>query len=135
MSGPSPPNIKLPGVSLHPHRRARSNSILKVEHVDSSNEVALDQAAYANINAEWVNRKGACLSFLGAPIFDEIPLHVHVGAWMIHVVLIATGKVVIDAIPGVTQNISWTAVNLCYLAVRSLPYFLERPHLTDHPSL
>jgi hypothetical protein len=40
---------------------------------------------------------------------------------MIHVVLIATGKVVIDAIPGVTQNISWTAVNLCYLAVRPLP--------------
>ena len=46
---------------------------------------------------------------------------------MIHVVLIATGKVVIDAIPGVTQNISWTAVNLCYLAVRSTPYFPETP--------
>ena len=40
---------------------------------------------------------------------------------MIHVVLIATGKVIIDAIPGVTQNISWTAVNLSYLAVRSRP--------------
>ena len=37
---------------------------------------------------------------------------------MIHVVLIATGKVIIDALPGVTQNISWTAVNLTYLAVR-----------------
>jgi hypothetical protein len=46
---------------------------------------------------------------------------------MIHVVLIATGKVIIDVIPGVTQNISWTAVNLCYLAVRSLPYFPETP--------
>lgn len=67
MSGPSPPNITLPSVSLHPHRRGRSNSFLKVEHVDSSNEVALDQAAYANINAEWVNRKGAC-AFLGAGI-------------------------------------------------------------------
>jgi hypothetical protein len=64
MSGPSPPNITLPSVSLHPHRRGRSNSFLKVEHVDNSNEVALDQAAYANINAEWVNRKGAC-AFLG----------------------------------------------------------------------
>jgi hypothetical protein len=62
MSGPNPPNIKLPGVSLHPQRRGRSNSYLKVEHVDSSNEVALDQAAYANINAEWVNRKGLCFS-------------------------------------------------------------------------
>ena len=46
---------------------------------------------------------------------------------MIHVVLIATGKVIIDVIPGVTQNISWTAVNLCYLAVRSLSYFPEIP--------
>ena len=58
MSGLTPPNIKLPGLSLHPHRRGRSSSILKVEHVDSSTEEALDQAAYANINAEWVNRKG-----------------------------------------------------------------------------
>ena len=45
------------------------------------------------------------------------------GAWMIHVVLIATGKVIIDVIPGVTQNISWTAVNLTYLAVRG--FFLH----------
>lgn len=48
---------------------------------------------------------------------------------MIHLVLIATGKVIIDVIPGVTQNISWTAVNLCYLAVRSLSYFPEIPPL------
>lgn len=58
MTGPSPPNIKLPGLSLHTHRRGRSSSFVKVEHVDSSNEEALDQAAYANNNAEWVNRKG-----------------------------------------------------------------------------
>jgi len=42
---------------------------------------------------------------------------------MIHVVLIATGKFTIDAIPGVTQNISWTAVNLSYLAVRPCPHY------------
>ncbi len=68
MTGQSPPTIKLPGLSIHPdnntgnmnggRKRARSRSVLKVEHVDSSNEEALDQAAYANINAEWVNRKG-----------------------------------------------------------------------------
>src|SRR5260221_6156436 len=61
MSGLNPPSIKLPGLSIHPpthQRRGRSNSFLKVEHVDSSNEEALDQAAYVNINAEWVNRKG-----------------------------------------------------------------------------
>jgi len=41
---------------------------------------------------------------------------------MIHVVLIATGKVTIDAIPGVTQNVSWTAVNLSYLACSYLMF-------------
>ncbi len=51
-----------------------------------------------------------------------------VGAWMIHVVLIATGKVIIDVIPGVTQNISWTTVNLTYLAVRPVPCFPKMPH-------
>ena len=131
MTGLNPPNIKLPGLSLHPpsnnnntanQRRGRSNSFLKVEHVDSSNEEALDQAAYANINAEWVNRKGGS----SKPQPDEFmvtldSLLVSVGAWMIHVVLIATGKVTIDAIPGMTQNISWTAVNLSYLAVRPCP--------------
>jgi hypothetical protein len=44
---------------------------------------------------------------------------------MIHVVLIATGKVIIDALPGMTPNISWTAVNLSYLAVRG---FFHIPH-------
>lgn len=71
MAGLNPPSIKLPGLSLHPdgnggnngngnvgHKRPRSRSVLKVEHVDSSNDEALDQAAYENINAEWVNRKG-----------------------------------------------------------------------------
>ncbi|KAH9959827.1 Orm1 type endoplasmic reticulum protein [Russula dissimulans] len=107
MSGPNPPNINLPGVSLHTNTntRRRSNSILKVEHVDSSNEEALDQAAYANINAEWVNRKGA---------------------WMIHVVLIATGKLLIDAIPGVTKNISWTACSyLMFHWVTGIPFGSE----------
>ncbi|KAN0140529.1 Orm1 type endoplasmic reticulum protein [Lactarius tabidus] len=112
MAGLNPPSIKLPGLSLHPEGnganngngnvgRARSRSVLKVEHVDSSNEEALDQATYANINAEWVNGKGA---------------------WMIHVVLIATGKVIIDTLPGVTPNISWTAVNLSYLACSYLMF-------------
>jgi len=54
---------------------------------------------------------------------------------MIHVVLIATGKVIIDVIPGMTQNISWTAVNLTYLAVRPLPYFPETPQLPAESAL
>jgi ORMDL family len=47
---------------------------------------------------------------------------------MIHVVLVAAGKVIIDVIPGVTQNVSWTAVNLTYLAVRPLPYYPKASH-------
>lgn len=39
------------------------------------------------------------------------------GAWVIHVVLILVGKIIVDTIPGMTQNISWTMVNLIYLAV------------------
>ena len=39
------------------------------------------------------------------------------GAWLIHPVLIFAGKVVIDTIPGMRQEISWTLVNLLYLGV------------------
>lgn len=40
--------------------RARSASIVKVEHVgDRSVEEFVDRAAYSNINADWVNAKGA----------------------------------------------------------------------------
>jgi ORMDL family len=58
---------------------------------------------------------------------------------MIHVVLIAIGKVVIDAIPGVNRNISWTTVNLTYLAVRSHSYYLKTSSVLsdrhDYPSV
>ena len=54
---------------------------------------------------------------------------------MIHVVLIATGKVVIDTLPGMTQNISWTAVNLIYLAVPWLsPYSPVHPQVNLYHS-
>lgn len=39
------------------------------------------------------------------------------GAWAIHIVLILLAKVLIDAIPGMTQDVSWTIVNLGYMAV------------------
>jgi hypothetical protein len=39
-------------------RRARSGSLVTVEHVGESAYDLLDQNAYANPNAEWVNRKG-----------------------------------------------------------------------------
>lgn len=36
---------------------------------------------------------------------------------MIHPVIIFIAKVLIDAIPGMTQDVSWTIVNLGYMAV------------------
>ena len=40
------------------------------------------------------------------------------GAWAIHPVLMLIGKMFIDALPGVNQELSWTIVNLSYLTVR-----------------
>ncbi|KAK2465997.1 hypothetical protein APHAL10511_001638 [Amanita phalloides] len=82
--------------------RPRSASIVKVEQVgDRSIEEVLDRSAYPNINANWVNSKGA---------------------WLIHVVLITCGKIIIDTLPGMTQQISWTLVNLIYLALSYLMF-------------
>ncbi|GLB34143.1 putative ORMDL family protein [Lyophyllum shimeji] len=95
LSATSPRTISIRG-------RPRSASIVKVEEVgDRSIEESLDRSAYVNINANWVNAKGA---------------------WLIHVVLIFFGKLVFDTIPGMTQQISWTAVNLFYLALSYLMF-------------
>lgn len=95
--------------------RGRSGSIVKVESVgDRSVEEMLDRSVYVNINADWVNAKGAS----GCSSCPELTLNVQfLGAWLIHVVLITFGKIIIDTIPGMTQQISWTLVNLFYLAV------------------
>ena len=37
---------------------------------------------------------------------------------MIHVVLILLGIIMLDIIPGITSDLSWTIVNLSYLIVR-----------------
>ncbi|OCH95902.1 Orm1 type endoplasmic reticulum protein [Obba rivulosa] len=82
--------------------RSRSSSLVKVETVgENSQEEALDQGMYENVNAEWVNRKGA---------------------WLIHPVLIFAGKIVIDTIPGMRQELSWTIVNLLYLSLSYLMF-------------
>ncbi|KAF8638541.1 hypothetical protein AX17_002084 [Amanita inopinata Kibby_2008] len=105
-----PTTIKLPALDittapspkLSSRSRPRSSSIVKVEEVgDSSIEEVLDRSAYANINADWVNAKGA---------------------WLIHVVLITGGKIIIDTMPGMTQQVSWTMVNLLYLALSYLMF-------------
>ena len=39
------------------------------------------------------------------------------GAWVMHPLLIIIGKMVIDALPGMTNEASWTIVNLAYTSV------------------
>lgn len=79
-----------------PGHRKRSSSIITVEKIETSHEEMLDQAAGFNANADWVNYKGA---------------------WVIHIVLILLGKILLDVVPGMEQDISWTIVNLGYIGV------------------
>lgn len=82
----------------HPHHRKRSSSIVMVQKIEQSPEELLDQSAGFNANADWVNAKGA---------------------WLIHVLLIFLGKIMLDVVPGMQQDLSWTIVNLGYIAVSS----------------
>jgi len=49
---------------------------------------------------------------------------------MIHVVLIALGIVLLETVPGITQDVTWTTANLGYLFVSyqfTLPSLLYCP--------
>lgn len=50
------------------------------------------------------------------------------GAWVIHVVLILFAKILLDVIPGMPQDLSWTIVNLGYIAVSDLTIAKDRIH-------
>lgn len=123
--------IKLPTLDLSStlspttlRTRSRSSSLMKVEQVgDCSVEEIVDRSAYVNINADWVNAKGGSYIYIFT-MFATFGYH-PTGAWIIHVVLIVFGKVIIDTLPGMTQQISWTLVNLIYLAVRC--YYIHAP--------
>ncbi|KAK9459350.1 ORMDL family-domain-containing protein [Lipomyces oligophaga] len=74
-------------------RRRRSSSIISRVEPETIEEQT-DQAALPNLNANWVNNKGA---------------------WVIHFVLIAALKVFYDLLPGVSQELSWTLTNVSYV--------------------
>ncbi|GAA5980261.1 hypothetical protein JCM11641_005522 [Rhodosporidiobolus odoratus] len=76
-------------------KRARSSSIVSVQEVPETYDDQLDQAALTNVNAEWVNYKGA---------------------WLIHVFFIALAIVLLETVPGISQDVTWTIVNLGYLS-------------------
>ncbi|GAA5850072.1 hypothetical protein JCM8547_001003 [Rhodosporidiobolus lusitaniae] len=75
-------------------KRARSSSIVSVQEVPETYDDQLDQGALTNVNAEWVNYKGA---------------------WLIHVFFILLAIVLLETIPGMSQDLTWTIVNLGYL--------------------
>ncbi|KAI9810425.1 MAG: hypothetical protein M1826_003615 [Phylliscum demangeonii] len=74
-------------------RRRRSSSLIYVEPAESIEQLS-DQAALPNLNADWVNAKGA---------------------WTIHIVLIISLKILYDILPGVSSQMSWTLTNISYM--------------------
>ncbi|KAH9464298.1 hypothetical protein MJO28_002074 [Puccinia striiformis f. sp. tritici] len=78
---------------LNKHGRGRSSSLLSVHEVQDNYDDQLDQGVGPNLNVDWVDYKGA---------------------WVIHLVLIFAGKILVDIIPGITQDVSWTTVNIAY---------------------
>jgi hypothetical protein len=121
-------------------RRRRSSSLLYQEPPETIEHMS-DQAALPNLNADWVNAKGqpppykkvsenanaefytmAASQALKTPPWSELffPLalltyHMLLGAWTIHLVLIACLKILFDIIPGVSQETSWTLTNISYM--------------------
>ncbi|KAI0171443.1 ORMDL family-domain-containing protein [Pestalotiopsis sp. NC0098] len=76
-------------------RRRRSSSILQLyQEPQEPIEQLSDQSALPNLNAQWVNAKGA---------------------WTIHFVLILALKIFFDVVPGVSQETSWTLTNISYM--------------------
>ncbi|TGZ78871.1 putative unfolded protein response Orm1 [Ascodesmis nigricans] len=89
-------------------RRRRSSSIIYMEPAETI-EQRSDQEAIPNLNASWVNAKGA---------------------WGIHFVIIVVLKIFYDSLPGVSQETSWTLTNISYTVgsyimfhhVRGIPF-------------
>jgi len=67
-----------------------------VTEIKDNYDDQLDAAAMQNINADWVNYKGA---------------------WLIHIVLLVTGKILLDNVPGIPQDVSWTIVLQGYFII------------------
>ncbi|CCE65253.1 hypothetical protein TPHA_0K01190 [Tetrapisispora phaffii CBS 4417] len=75
------------------HRRRRSSSI--ISHVEPETfEEENDQQLLPNMNATWVDQKGA---------------------WVIHIVIIALLKLFYNFLPIITDEWSWTLTNMTYV--------------------
>ncbi|SMY23667.1 unnamed protein product [Zymoseptoria tritici ST99CH_1A5] len=76
------------------NRRRRRSSSLMYQEPPESLEQQSDQAILPNLNSQWVNAKGA---------------------WMIHIILILLLKIIYDIVPSISQETSWTLVNITYM--------------------
>ena len=119
-------------------RRRRSSSLIYQEPPESIEHMS-DQSALPNVNADWVNAKGENASghrvvggeykeatpdfvagsrshVFNAPFLSTLLILVfYLGAWAIHVICIIGLKLLFDVIPGVSQETSWTLVNIVYM--------------------
>lgn len=78
--------------SVHVTRQRRSSSIIL--HLEPDNlETKIDQSLNPNVNANWVNYKGA---------------------WAIHIVLIAFLKIIFNFVSVLDNDWKWTLTNLTY---------------------
>nr|ODN92369.1 hypothetical protein L204_05468 [Cryptococcus depauperatus CBS 7855] len=122
-------NSKTPSPQVRGSKgRARSSSLVTVTEVggDDLNTVVDRLGVGNNENAAWVNAPGKSIA-----ITDNFSyrLRLSSGAWLIHPVLIFCGKLLVDAIPGMTQDVSWTIVNLSYITFS----FIMFHHVTGLP--
>lgn len=75
------------------HRRRRSLGI--ISHVEPENfEDENDQQGLPNMNATWVDQRGA---------------------WIIHIVVIILLKLFFNLLPGITNTWTWTLTNMTYI--------------------
>ncbi|KAH8930422.1 Orm1 type endoplasmic reticulum protein [Atractiella rhizophila] len=73
--------------------RGRSSSLLSVKEIQDNDDGFVDEGAMSNYNADWVNYKGA---------------------WILHLLLLALAKLILDSLPFLSQNLSWTILNIGY---------------------
>lgn len=96
---PSPPNCvqsaenKMNADDKERRRRRRSSSLMYHEPMEDQEQLS-DQKANPNLNANWVNMKGA---------------------WMVHIIIILLLKIVYDIVPSISQETSWTMTNISYM--------------------
>ncbi|KAF2488532.1 ORMDL family protein [Lophium mytilinum] len=97
-------------------RRRRSSSLVYTEPAESEEQIS-DQSVLPNLNANWVNAKGASESLHYRSLYPPTcsMRGSYSGAWAIHVVLIIIAKILFDIVPSMSQETSWTLTNISYM--------------------